>query len=292
MKPYRVWPLLLAWGLMGVAVVGPAEAAKKKESSGEKGNTKKDVGGDGPSHVVKRGETLWGIARKHEVSVGELMDLNHMANDSVHEGQVLRIPQPGDSTPQPGMPAPPTTHTVAKGDTLRSIAKAHGITQDELEHANPKVDPDHLKIGAKLKLPAKPADPAAEKAAPETTTQNKYTVRERDTYTSIAKEHGLTVSGIAKANPNVSPERLRPGMQLVLPAKAKAEKSSAKKKDEEGEDKPAKSRGTHAYTVSEGETLRSIAEAFNISARRLCEINGVSSLSELRDRGEVQVPNQ
>jgi LysM repeat protein len=252
----------LCLAVLGDLAPGVAAVKKKSATSDKDGSSKKKDPSDSHSHTVKRGETLWGIARKYEVSVGELMDLNHMPNDSVHEGQVLKIPEPGGSALPP--PAEPSTHLVKKGETFRSIAKTINISQAELERANPKVDPDHPKTGITLKIPGHPGEELEKQATPRdptSTAQVKYTVKENDTYYSIAKAHGLTTKAIAAANPNVKPERLRPGSSLVLPPKPKAEEASAAKKKEDDADevKPGKAANTRTYTISHGETASSIA---------------------------------
>ena len=43
-------------------------------------------------------------------------------------------------------------YVVKKGDTLYSIAKKHGISVSEIQKLNPGINPNSLKIGAKLKL--------------------------------------------------------------------------------------------------------------------------------------------
>jgi len=53
-------------------------------------------------------------------------------------------------------------YIVKSGDTLTKIAKAHNTTIKAIESANPTVDPNHIKVGDKLKIPAKAeAAPAA-----------------------------------------------------------------------------------------------------------------------------------
>lgn len=298
MKFRRAWVGATAM-LCLMALCGPVRlvAAARKTDTSEKGNSsKKKDPADPHSHTVKRGETLWGIARKYEVSVGELMDLNHMPNDKVHEGQVLKIPEPGGSALPP--PTEPSTYVVKKGETFRTIARANRITEDELEHANPKVDPDHPKMGTKLKIPGHPADVTEKPATAHEhsdVAQVKYTVKEDDTYYSIAKAHGLTTKAIAAANPDVKPERLRPGSSLVLPPKPKVGDSPATKKKDDAagdDDKPAKAAKTHAYVISHGETASSIAEAFGISVKRLCLLNGKSSAASFKEGSEIQVPDR
>ena len=60
------------------------------------------------------------------------------------------------STTHPATPkaAPIRTHVVLKGETLASIARKHGIRLNELEEANPFVNPRKLKAGQVLNLPA------------------------------------------------------------------------------------------------------------------------------------------
>ena len=286
------------WALCGGAVflwtaafVEPSfGATSKKEAAADEdsSSSKKDPG---DTHEVKRGETLWGIARKYDVSVGELMDLNHMPNDKVHEGQTLKIPQPGESVPL--TPLKPSVHVVKKGETFRAIARANHISADELEQANPKVDPDHPKVGAKLKIPV-PASYADDKTS-SADHPAKYVVKEDDTFRSIAKAHGTTSGAIAKANPDVDPDRLRPGLKLVLPVKpAKDSEDTEKKKDAttSGEEKPpAKSQGTHHYVIGHGEDAESIADAFGISVKQLCKINGGKAAGSFKAGSEILVPN-
>jgi membrane-bound lytic murein transglycosylase D len=42
-------------------------------------------------HIIKKGETLSGIAVKHHVTVEELMEWNHLENDKIFEGNTLII---------------------------------------------------------------------------------------------------------------------------------------------------------------------------------------------------------
>ena len=50
-------------------------------------------------------------------------------------------------------PAPVRTHTVASGDTLANIARAHGISLAALQTANPNINPKKLHVGQTLNLP-------------------------------------------------------------------------------------------------------------------------------------------
>lgn len=77
-------------------------------------------------------------------------------------------PAPAPATPPPeprvekaepvGVP-----HTVAKGETLTSIAKHYNVSIADLHKANKVVDDRKLQIGQVLQIPIKPAEPTTEK---------------------------------------------------------------------------------------------------------------------------------
>ena len=70
----------------------------------------------------------------------------------------------GEATPPPAAPRPPVetteratagnTHTVARGETLTSIAKMHNVTVSELEKVNHIENDRKLQIGQTLVLPS------------------------------------------------------------------------------------------------------------------------------------------
>ncbi|MCH8503087.1 MAG: N-acetylmuramoyl-L-alanine amidase [Ectothiorhodospiraceae bacterium] len=55
-------------------------------------DTRTASGGGGREHVVRRGETLSGIARQHQVSVSQLRAVNNLNDDRIVVGRKLRIP--------------------------------------------------------------------------------------------------------------------------------------------------------------------------------------------------------
>lgn len=87
----------------------------------------------------------------------------------------------GEATPPAGVPAasaetpksppPPgaNTHTIAKGETLTSIAKSYKVTVDELQKANHIENDRKLQVGQTLVIPGGSASPTASVSAPPTT---------------------------------------------------------------------------------------------------------------------------
>lgn len=124
------------------------------------------------NHTVKRGETIYGISKSYGISIDELLRYNPSARDGLKTGEVLVLPGEGDaSTDQKAEPSAKelaaakkkTYHTIAKGQTLFSIAKSYGMTLDELLALNPSIDSADYKPGMVLRLTSRTACPAAVK---------------------------------------------------------------------------------------------------------------------------------
>ncbi|MEY4182789.1 MAG: hypothetical protein RLZZ217_1415 [Planctomycetota bacterium] len=152
--------------------------------------------------------------------------------------------------PEPAAVAPATTtYTVAAGDTLGGIAKrTYGkeTAWTAIQAANPGVNPNNLKVGTVLQLPAADRLPAGEQVAAASksrggtrastppakkggskstgTTGRRYTVKNGDTLWKIAKaEYGTAtkanVDRIREANSIGSDGALKAGQSLTIPAK-------------------------------------------------------------------------
>lgn len=89
---------------------------------------------------VKKGDTLYSIARKENVSVRSLIERNRLkAPYTIYPGQRLIIPSQ-------------RYYTVKKGDTLYSIARSNDMTVAELARINNIRSPYTLSVGQRLKL--------------------------------------------------------------------------------------------------------------------------------------------
>lgn len=133
------------------------------------------------THEVKKGETLYKLSHDYGVSIDDIIERNPiLKTEPLKAGQTVRIALPlsvstaavGDvpaSTPTAPAPAgsqprtAPVSYKVQKGETLWSIARAHGITVDALIAANPEMQEAgyKLKKGRTVTIPANTPAPAA-----------------------------------------------------------------------------------------------------------------------------------
>jgi|GEM_PF-1143293 len=116
-------------------------------------------------HVVQAGDTLSGIAREYGTTVDAIVEANDLgsAEAIIQEGQELVIPSAPLPAPTMESTAPATSspvstvgqriHVVREGETLSEIARAYGVSADELAQANGIDDPNALSVGQALVIP-------------------------------------------------------------------------------------------------------------------------------------------
>ncbi len=149
-----------------LAATAPKATAKNSTSTAKQAAT---AIANTPSHQVKKGESLYQIARKHRLSVANLQAWNGLSGTALKPGQSLRLaPPPSESvvaraeTPSANEGLTGPTHTVTKGETLYQIARKSGVSVAELARLNRlqnnRIHPGQtLSLGAEAKL-APPAE--------------------------------------------------------------------------------------------------------------------------------------
>lgn len=125
--------------------------------------------------IVRSGDTLTAIARRHDLTIERLVALNGLRDPNrIFAGQRLRLePAPAAPAPAPAAAAPAAaaarTHTVRAGEHLTGIARRYGVTISAITTANRIADPSRIYAGQRLAIPggaAPAAAPAASSAMP------------------------------------------------------------------------------------------------------------------------------
>lgn len=119
------------------------------------------------TYKVEKGDTLYSISRKYQITVAELRTANNLSeNDIIKAGQKLIIPDADIGTAaalSSTKTASASTNTsttktveyvVAKGDTLYGIARKNGMSVADLMALNNLDSSAVIKIGQKLKVNA------------------------------------------------------------------------------------------------------------------------------------------
>ncbi len=190
-------------------------------------------------YTVKKGDTLYSIARVYGVSVDNIKTLNYLTNNDLYVGQVIRIPEIYTKPDDISIPEY-TNYKVKKGDSLYSIAKAYGVSVDTLIQDN-GLKNTNLMVGQNLKIRTNNQSKIEECFGEEYVTSEKnyfsYIVKRGDSLYSIAKSYGVGVNELISFN-SLKSSNLSIGQVLKIP-------------------------NSTLYTVQRGDSLYSIAKRFN-----------------------------
>ena len=200
-------------------------------------------------HTVQKGETITAIAQKYKVDPSAIYELNPDCSRVLKLESIILIPRQTSKGVKVKTESKVTlvenTHEVQPKETLFGIAKQYEISLDELNNANPDLAETGLKAGQKIKIPTKVNSNGSsitkkeapkfepkrevvqkekqEKSIPEpVVTQTETTTHEvlpSETKFGIARQYGISVADLDKANPILEKEPLKAGQKIVIPVK-------------------------------------------------------------------------
>lgn len=169
------------------------------------------------------------------------------------------------------------THTVARGETLYSIATRHHTSVDQILRHN-SLRSATIHPGQKLSIPGSGGDSGGAAAAvPGFSEGSTYLVRRGDSLSSIASRHGTTVEALRQRN-QLRSHMLMPGQALQVPGGRAAASAAA----------PMATAATH--TIRRGETLSAIASRHRISVAALARHNNLSTRATIHAGQTLRIP--
>ncbi|MCM3741816.1 LysM peptidoglycan-binding domain-containing protein [Oceanobacillus luteolus] len=146
---------------------GSTSSSKSSSSSSSKSSSSKNgSSSSGSTYTVKAGDTLSGIASRHNISLQNLMKWNNLDTTLIFPGNVFVVSDPGKSSGKSSSSSSKsssssssnkqqvssaTVYTVKSGDTLSRIASNHGVTVSNLKQWN-NLKSDLILIGQKLNI--------------------------------------------------------------------------------------------------------------------------------------------
>ena len=166
-------------------------------------------------HKVKKKETLYGLARKYNVTIDQIKSYNPLINKiGLKKKMQLQIPvYPVIEAPKAvPLKAGLTKYLVQPKETKWRLAYRYGITIQELEALNPQIR-DGLKIGQEIVVPERA--PSETKALEEAF--NYYKVKPKEGFYRLEKKLGVTQADLITLNPSLPATGLQAGMILKIP---------------------------------------------------------------------------
>lgn len=199
----------------------------------------KNAGQKALTHKVASGETITSIAQQYGVTAADIKEWNNLRRNAVRTGQQLKIYAAGEMTAQQPAPAKQAEPAPAKVKEQTKAAPAKDRKEDKAAKANAKdqgkktkTEEQQKQKQQKQKQPRQKKQKQKQPAAP----KNKdVEVKSGDNLSKIAKQNGVSVEELRKANPKLKGDMLHPGDKITVPAKQqpakgkKANKGAAKK---------------------------------------------------------------
>lgn len=164
-------------------------------------------------HVVKKGETYYSISRAYGITAEQLEKENPSAGSSLGEGQSLRIPVKIVSDALPSPPKVPEFethddsrfiyHKLNQGETIYSLSKRYNVSEQEILDSNPGIDITKLPMSAEIAIPKKSDRQLQSPVIKASQKEYYHKVESGETLSSIARQYGLSLRELKKANVNV-----------------------------------------------------------------------------------------
>ena len=175
-------------------------------------------------YEVQKGDNLFSIAKKFNVSIEDLKKWNNLEDLNVQLGSKLALANKEETAlvEAPKTETKIVEHKVKKGEYLGTIAKKYNVTVAEIKEWN-SLEDNNVKLGETLIVSKKEvavnetkASKKEDIAANERSEAKLYYVKKGDSLFSIAKKYpGVTISDIKKWN-GIKNESLKPGMKLKI----------------------------------------------------------------------------
>lgn len=213
-------------------------------------------------YEVKKGDSLYSIAKKYSTTVPELIDANNLKTSNLSIGQILNIPEK-ESTTTTTKPQF-KNYVVKKGDSLYKIAKENNIDIETLKKDNGLIT-NTITPGQVIQIrdtngmnqTLEVEECFGEEFIPkENENYQEYTVKKGDSLYKIAKQYNVTVDQIINLN-NLKSSSLSIGEKLKIP-------------------KPITISGKE-YIVKKGDNLYSIARIYNTTPEDIMKKNNLTS---------------
>lgn len=165
------------------------------------------------NYTIKRGETLWEIARKYGTTVQEVANINNIQNPNlIFPGQTIRIltntTVRGEETRGTG----DIIYTVQRGNTLSGIAQSYNVTVNHILELNNIQNPNLIYPGQKLRI----TESNIQDLNPIQNISSTYVVKRGDNLTSIARRYGVSVNYLVRINGIQNPNIIYPGQLLQI----------------------------------------------------------------------------
>ncbi|HSD64627.1 MAG TPA: LysM peptidoglycan-binding domain-containing protein [Ignavibacteriaceae bacterium] len=219
-------------------------------------------------HRIKRGENLFAIAKRFDVSVADIRDWNNISGNRIFAGQNLKIYTESkglaDNTSVPNR-MDLYRYKVRKGDTIGELAEKFGVSASKIKSWN-SLNSNRIYSGQTLKIYSSgDVSSLGDVTTKNSANVNYYKIKSGDSIGEIAELYKVSASSIRKWN-GLRSNKILAGTSLKIYSDADV--------NDVPEITHRSANGMH--TVMRGETLYSIARLYSIPVEQLKRMNKLS----------------
>lgn len=214
-------------------------------------------------YEAKKGESIYGVAKRYNWNLEELVRLNPESNGNLQKGtrlyyptgQVTIVTEIPEETEIDFSKLEPINHKVKKGETIYSISRQYGISLETIYKYNPTTKKG-VKAGDIIEIPQNG-----------TGTYYFYTVKKDDTLSKISQEFNTSVEDILKNNAGLTVTNMKPGETIRVSINSNVGKIKTELVAEE------QVKSITSYKVSKNDTWDEISEKTGVTTEVLKEAN-------------------
>lgn len=241
-----------------------------------------------PGYKVKTGDSMYEIAKSHDITIEMLKELNPGHSEILKPGEILNVPKLAGQELKseesedvyetiPELPER-ITHTVKNGEALSKIAEKYNVPMWAIMLHNNIENEDKIFKNQLLEIPTKEEISQLEalKNKPEEKPAT-YKVRKGDTLSEIALKHGVSVKDLKEWN-NLKTDRLDIGKVLRL-------------SKPDGDVKPVLQENIK-YTIKNGDVLSKIALKYGVSTASIMYKNNITNPKHIQPGQVITIPSK
>jgi len=182
------------------------------------------------SHNVKKGETVYSIAKQYGISERIIFQLNPDAKKGISESTMLILPVVGDKTL-----TELKKHRVKRKETIKSIAQKYKVSEDDLKKYNKDLYARGVKKGERINIPI--FKKVTKKETPSETTEvidenaSTHIILPKETKYGIARKYGISIAELEQLNPTMG-DSLQIGQLIVVPKEVVSNDSTIIQEDD------------------------------------------------------------
>ena len=161
------------------------------------------------TYVVKKGDSLYSIAKQFNTTIGALKAINELTGNILQPGQILRLPNFVTFNTDPN---DIIIYKISKGDSLYSIAKKFGVSVNDIINYNQLAN-TLLSVNQQLLIPVNKVVESGKDP------HINYVIKKGDTLSGIAKKYNTTWKKIYNDNKNIignNPNIIKIGQKLLI----------------------------------------------------------------------------